>query len=52
MSGRMEQTVGTMSWVDKMKKVGKSVVDSGAKTMLKVSCLATYSTRMMTPKKK
>jgi len=26
----------TMSWMDKMKKAGKSVVDAGAKTMLKV----------------
>jgi hypothetical protein len=25
-----------MSWMDKMKKAGKSVVDAGAKTMLKV----------------
>jgi hypothetical protein len=27
----------TMSFLDKMKKAGKSVVDAGAKTMLKVS---------------
>jgi len=26
----------TMSFMDKMKKAGKSVVDAGAKTMLKV----------------
>jgi hypothetical protein len=25
-----------MSWMDKMKKAGKTVVDAGAKTMLKV----------------
>jgi hypothetical protein len=28
-----------MSFLDKMKKAGKSVVDAGAKTMLKVSLL-------------
>ena len=34
---KADQITNKMSFLDKMKKAGKSVVDAGAKTMLKVS---------------
>jgi outer membrane biogenesis lipoprotein LolB len=41
--GAGEQMEG-MSFFDKLKQAGKSLVDSGAKTMLKVCCVETVLT--------
>ena len=37
-------TVTIMSFLDKMKKAGKSVVDAGAKQMLKVGARRSHAT--------